>query len=459
VPRQQKERFTLIEIEFYNFSKKSNSTARPNNGTVISCELKRETTFQSPSFLIRYDMNDFLSFNYCKWNDHYYFINNVTCINASQIEVSCTEDVLATYKEEIGNYTCVIERSSHQSLLYPDAMYLPDDSWKKDATIIAEPVGLFPKGYSGNFIVRTTSSDGITLYYMTQEELDDLLSFMWSDGSWGDALKDAFTKLFFDPFKYILSIDWCPIRIDNFIHLSSTVKLGFWDSKVSGAIIGGINAPSVNFSYDIGITNSRYNKYQFQYWNSNFSRYFVKLPFVGVIQIDITKTANDQLTADYYYDAVSGLCEVWLRSGQNDLAHFQTKLSVPIQIGFATNNPSNILNGVANTGLQLMTGNVIGATTSGLESIKGGLTPDSSIIGSNGSITAILSSKDAAQYTYTCSSIVPYPPTEGYADGNRRKINTLSGYLKCRNASVAINGYSGDQDMVNNFLNNGFYYE
>lgn len=449
----------MIEIEFYNFSKKSNSTARPNNGTVISCELKRETTFQSPSFLIRYDMNDFLSFNYCKWKDHYYFINEVTSINANQIEVSCREDVLATYKEEIGNYTCVIERSSHQSLLYPDALYLSDDSWKKDATIIADPVGLFPNGYSGNFIVRTTSSEGITLYYMTQKQLDDLLSFMWSDGSWGDALNDAFTKLFFDPFKYILSIDWCPILIGNFLHLTDTVKLGFWDSKVNGEVIGGVNTPSVNFSYDIGITNSRYNKYQFQYWNSNFSRYFVKLPFIGVVQIDITKTANDQLTADYYYDAVSGLCEVWLRSGQNDLAHFQTKLSVPIQIGFATNNPSNILNGASNTGVQLVTGNVMGTISSGLESIKGAFSPDSSVIGSNGSINGILNNKNAAQYTYTCSSIVPYPNTEGYADGNRRKINTLSGYVKCRNASVSINGYSGDQESVNMFLNTGFYYE
>lgn len=449
----------MINVEFYNFSKKSNSTARPSEGTGVPVDLKRGTTFQSPTFVLRYGLNDFLNFNYAKWNDHYYFINSVTSINAAQIEVSCTEDVLATYKEEIGNYTCVIERSSHQSLLYPDALYLSDDNWKKDATIIADPVGLFPKGYSGNFIVRTTSSEGITLYYMTQEEIDDLLSFMWSDGSWGDVLSDAFTKLFFDPFKYILSIDWCPIRIDNFIHLSSTVKLGFWDSKVSGAIIGGVNAPSVNFSYDIGITNSRYNKYQFQYWNSNFSRYFVKLPFVGVIQLDITKTANDQLTADYYYDAVTGLCDVWLRSGQNDLAHFQTRLSIPIQIGFATNNPSNILNGAANTGIQLVTGNAMGTISSGLESIKGAFSPDSSVIGSNGSINGILNNRSAAQYTYTCSSIVPYPNTEGYADGNRRKINTLSGYVKCRNASVPINGYSGDQDAVNNFLNNGFYYE
>lgn len=449
----------MINVKFFNFSKKSNSTARPTNGTDIFVDLKKGTTFQSPTFVLHYDLNNFLTFNYAKWNDHYYFINSVTSINAAQIEVTCTEDVLATYKEAIGNYTCVIERSSHQNLLYPDAMYLPDDNWQKESTIIADPVGLFPNGYSGNFIVRTTSYEGITLYYMTQEQLDNLLSFMWSDGSWGDALKDSFTKLFFDPFKYILSIDWCPIMIGNFFHAPDTVKLGFWDSKVNASVIGGVNTPSVNFTYDIGITNSRYSANNFQYWNSAFSRYFVKLPFVGVVQIDITKVNKDQLTADYYYDVVSGLCEVWLRSGQNDLAHFQTTLSVPIQIGFATSNPSNILNGAVNTGMQLVSGNLMGTFSSGMESIKGALSPDSSVIGSNGSINGILNNKNAAQYTYTCSSIVPYSVTEGYADGNRRKINTLSGYIKCRNASVAINGYSGDQEKVNNFLNNGFYYE
>ena len=70
----------MINVEFYNFSKKSNSTARPSEGTTVPVDLKKGTTFQSPTFVLRYGLNDFLNFNYAKWNDHYYFINSVTSI-------------------------------------------------------------------------------------------------------------------------------------------------------------------------------------------------------------------------------------------------------------------------------------------------------------------------------------------------------------------------------------------
>lgn len=39
------------------------------------------------------------------------------------------------------------------------------------------------------------------------------------------------------------------------------------------------------------------------------------------------------------------------------------------------------------------------------------------------------------------------------------QISTLSGYIKCAGASVDIAGLAGEKEMVNSFLNNGFYYE
>ena len=53
----------MINVKFYNFSKKSNSTARPTNGTDVSVDLKKGTTFQSPTFVLHYNLNDFLNFN------------------------------------------------------------------------------------------------------------------------------------------------------------------------------------------------------------------------------------------------------------------------------------------------------------------------------------------------------------------------------------------------------------
>ena len=82
-----------------------------------------------------------------------------------------------------------------------------------------------------------------------------------------------------------------------------------------------------------------------------------------------------------------------------------------------------------------------------------------SVIGSTGTIAGVLENKDASSICYTRSSTVVNGVTDGYADGHTRKLNSLSGFIKCRNASVSINGYSGDQESVNMFLNTGFYYE
>ena len=40
-----------------------------------------------------------------------------------------------------------------------------------------------------------------------------------------------------------------------------------------------------------------------------------------------------------------------------------------------------------------------------------------------------------------------------------KQIKTLSGYVKCQNASINISGLAGDKEEVNAYLNNGFYYE
>ena len=451
----------MTDVYFFNFSKKNNSTARPDGeGTKISVVLKQGTNYQSPTFVLSYEFGAMLNFNYCKWSGHFYFITSTTSISYNHVEVTCEEDVLATYKDMIANYSCFIERSSKQDPLMVDQMYLPREDWRKDSTIVGEPINVFHNNdLYAFYIVRTVSSEGILLYYMSNETLNDLLDFMWSDGSWGDALSDAFTKLFFDPFKYILSVDWTPIKIDQFLHLDDTVKLGFWDSNVNADLIGGEKSPTVKFTYDLGIQNTRYTLNQFQFYDMRFSRYYAELPFVGVIPIDITKINSNQLTADYYYDAVSGLCDVWLRSGSNDLSHFQTQLNVPIQIGYTTSNPVNQIATGLSTGASIASGNVLGAIQNGIGAIRSTFAPDPSIIGSNASIASILSNKDASQFTYTCGSIAPDANTEGFADCNKRKIGDLSGFIKCRNASINVSGFTGDADKINAFLNSGFYYE
>nr|DAO34515.1 MAG TPA: hypothetical protein [Caudoviricetes sp.] len=451
----------MTEIVLYHFSKRKNSTKRPiGQGTEVPCLLKTATTFQSPTFILQKSMNDMLQFNYCKWADHYYFIDATTSINAGQTEITCTEDVLATYKNEIGEYTCFIERSDHQDPLLDDPLYLPTEDWQKQDTIVAQPVNVFVNGYAGNYIMRIVGAAGVETYYVTEKQLGLIVSFMYTADNFQELIENATTKFLFDPAKYIIDLKWLPFRSSNFIGIMNDVNLGYWDSGVQALLIGGASSsPVVHFSYNLELTNPLYSNTDFRFYNGNFSRYFVQLPCIGVVPVDITKTNNGQLLADYYFDAYSGISDVWLKSGSTVIGHYQCQMTVPVNIAGANVNIGDALIGGLSTVSSAMTGNALGVSSGVLNTMQTILSPEVTSIGAVGSVGGILNNLDASVICYTRMSTEPNGAGEGYADGNSRKISTCSGYLRCRNASIEISGFTGDQEVVNNYLNSGFYYE
>ena len=450
----------MTEIVLYHFSKRKNSTKRPiGQGAEVPCLLKTATKFQSPTFILQKPMNDMLQFNYAKWADHYYFIDSTSSINAGQTEITCTEDVLTTYKNEIGEYTCFIERSNHQDPLLDDPLYLPTEDWQKQDTIVAQPVNVFVNGYAGNYIMRIVGTAGVETYYITEKQLGLIVSFMYTADNFQELIENATTKFLFDPAKYIIDLKWLPFRSSNFISIMNEVNLGYWNSGVQALLIGGAStSPVVHFSYNLELTNPLYSNTDFRFYNGNFSRYFVQLPCIGVVPVDITKT-NGQLLADYYFDAYSGLSDVWLKSGSSVIGHYQCQMTVPVNIAGANINIGDALISGLSTVSSAMTGNALGVSSGALNTMQSILSPEVTSIGAVGSVGGILNNLDASVICYTRMSTEPNGASEGYADGNSRKISTCSGYLRCRNASIEISGFTGDQEAVNNYLNSGFYYE
>lgn len=451
----------MTEIILYHFSKRKNSTKRPaGQGTTVPCLLKSNTTFQNPAFKLKLTLDSALQFNYLKWADHYYFINSTVSLNNDMVEISASEDVLATYRTEISNYTCFIERSNHQNPLLDDPLYLPTEDWQKQDTIVAQPVNVFVNGYAGNYIMRIVGAAGVETYYITEKQLGLLVGFMYTADNFQELIENATTKFLFDPAKYIVDLKWLPFRSSNFISMMNDVNLGYWDSGVQALLIGGAsNSPVVHFSYNLELTNPLYSNTDFRFYNGNFSRYFVQLPCIGVIPVDITKTNNGQLVADYYFDAYSGISDVWLKSGSSVIGHYQCQMAVPVNIAGANVNIGDTLIGGLSTVSSAMTGNALGVSSGALNTMQSILSPEVTSIGAVGSVGGILNNLEASVICYTRMSTEPNGAGEGYADGNSRKISTCSGYLRCRNASIEISGFTGDQEQVNSYLNNGFYFE
>ena len=448
----------MTEIVLYHFSKRKNSTKRPTGqGTEVPCLLKSATTFQSPTFILQRPMNDMLQFNYAKWADHYYFIDSTTSINAGQTEISCTEDVLATYKNEIGNYTCFIERSSNQTTLANDTMYIPTNDWVLSTRNVSHKEKIMTSTYSQQYIIRVVSRTGVASYYINGDQLNNLLDYMYTESNFTDVIKDAITKLMFDPFKYIVDLKWIPFVESAFKkNNNEAIQLGFWDSGVMAKRID--EDTVVNFSYSFAFDNPLYAITDFRYYNPSFSNYFIKLPFIGVVALNPYKI-DESVNALYQFDATSGLCNVFLQSKKVVFASYQFQLSVPVQIGYASTNIAQLTTSAVSlvgAGLQ---GNIAQGISSGIEAGRSITAPEVSMLGTIGNISNILNNQILEFNSYACTSIEPDGASEGYADGTVRYISGLSGYIKCRNASIEISGFTGDQEAVNNYLNSGFYYE
>lgn len=448
----------MTEIVLYHFSKRKNSTKRPiGQGTEVPCLLKSATTFQSPIFILQRPMNDMLQFNYCKWADHYYFVDSTTSINAGQTEITCTEDVLATYKNEIGSYTCFIERSSNQNTFANDSMYIPTNDWVLSTRNVTHKEKIMTSTYSQQYIIRVVSRTGVASYYINGDQLNILLDFMYTESNFTDVIQDAITKLMFDPFKYIVDLKWVPF-VENAFKSGNdeAIQLGFWDS---GVIAKRIDEDTVvNFSYTFAFDNPLYAITDFRYYSSSFSNYFIKLPFIGVVALNPYKI-DATVNALYQFDATSGLCNVFLQSKKVVFASYQLQLSVPVQIGYASTNIAQLATSTVSlvgAGLQ---GNIAQGISSGIEAGRSITAPEISMLGTVGNISNILNNQILEFNSYVCTSIEPDKASEGFVDGNIRPISGLTGFVKCRNASIEISGFTGDQEAVNNYLNSGFYYE
>lgn len=448
----------MTEIVLYHFSKRKNSTKRPTGqGTEVSCLLKSATTFQSPTFILQRPMNDMLQFNYAKWADHYYFIDSTTSINAGQTEITCTEDILATYKNEIGSYTCFIERSSNQTTLANDSMYIPTNDWVLSTRNVSHKEKIMTSTYSQQYIIRVVSRTGVASYYINGDQLNNLLDYMYTESNFTDVITDGITKLMFDPFKYIVDLKWIPFVESAFKNNNNeAIQLGFWDSGVMAKRID--EDTVVNFSYSFAFDNTLYAITDFRYYSSSFSNYFIKLPFIGVVALNPYKI-DESVNALYQFDATSGLCNVFLQSKKVVFATYQFQLSVPVQIGYASTNIAQLTTSAVSLVSAGLQGNIAQGISSGIEAGRSITAPEVSMLGTIGNISNILNNQILEFNSYACTSINPDGASEGYADGNTRKISTCSGYLRCRNASIEISGFTGDQEAVNNYLNSGFYYE
>lgn len=454
-----------------NFAKRNNSTKQPTAGTAVSVLLKEECDIKNPTFIL--NSLDF-SINYVEAFGNYYFAD-VKNLDGNRSEIRCTLDHLATFKSQIQSYSGLVEYAASST-----DVTITDPRNKPTSLITATPTALTLTGVSfntvGGYIVGVLSdaangASGVVDYYaMTTAQMIALCQELYSQNIL-DKIKDQFTNAM----DSLVSCIWLPMTGigggSTAIHIGRetlTAQGGRITDRLASFSSGLV---TLGFSANSGGAGSSMTYLE----RAPYATGEIYLPFVGFVPLDMdlaafTKSVQldgwvDILTGDVVYKLKYGA--IWSATYNGNLA---TKLPVTAAsydgIGVASGALTAIgglaaavtaiaSGGSAIPGLVAMGAGAMGAAKSAElhTMINGG---NSSAIGASLGTTpyAVIYQNDPAQ-----SVLTGYRAEQGMPYFKVATLSSLSGYIKCADASVSIPGDGAEQEVVNGYLNNGFYLE
>ena len=364
-----------MEVQFFNFSKRSNETKKPSgNGTKITVHLKDRTPIISPVLLLQ-SIDDF-NYNYAyipKWK-RYYFVAAPVSVD-DMWEVALDEDYLASYKSEIGNTKCNILYATGSTKNIADTRIpITADLLRgheqaglngitiTDSTMGAVFVGITGNGSFGTYLLQNNSDikdllDGADSYWndLNINNTWDAIKQGWFGGSAAECLKSAIAL---------------PIVIGG-PDVSTTgledLYLGGYPCKRSGgANIQGyhVNKPVLKCDTSISIP------WQSNDWKriSQYTDIVMYLPLVGFLTIPASDAQYDSaLTVRYAINVTSGDISVMVKGASSNKMFAMASGNCAMNTAFGS---TGIDTNKAMQGTALGVGAIV-ATVSGV--ITGGL--------------------------------------------------------------------------------------
>lgn len=466
-----------MQAILYQFAKRTNSTKRPSGGQEFGIDLKAPCNIIDPEIKIA-TQSDPTGYNYCYLPtfSRYYWVKNWTYANGLWV-ASLTVDTLASYRDQIGNSTEYVTRSSAQyNGTISDGLY---PATAKVQTVTTAFQGGFAETISGGFFVigfiakAANSVGAITYVVMTHVNAKKLSAKLLTNVSYlsidNSEISDNLTKVLFNPYQYIVSCNYFPFGIAEItahLPLVSSVDVGWWSVDVPCWILGE-DHNNLTKSVSVGIPKHPQAASRGGYCNASpYTDYTIFLQPFGVIPLDASKLwGATTLSIQYTVDLFTGDSILRMFTDTNQLVHETTaKLGVPIQL-------SNITFDVPSGGGLLQTG--IAAAFGGLQAaLTGGSFSDvgNGILNAAQATNADVASKGATGSTIAFDAI-PYMVARFkiLVDDNnehhgrplckRVQLSTIPGFIMVDDPDIALNATAAEIDSVKSYLKNGFFYE
>lgn len=458
------------------FTKRINSTKRPQpaSATAHTVLLKDGADIKNPIFEL--NTLDF-TINYVEAFGNYYFAH-VQNIDGHRCNIICTLDYLATFKTQVGGYTGLIEYTSSSSKVdILDPRNTPRDLITMSATsftlsgININTVGGYIIGVLSN---SPSGSVGVVDYYtMTTSQMQAFCNELYDQG---------FIQRLIDQFQAVqdslVSCIWVPLTGIGGgsvpIHIGRETMTAD-GGKISDRLISFTSgSTTLNFSSGSGGAGGAMTYLE----KAPYCSGVLYLPFVGFVPIDMDVAAfTKSIQIDGWVDILTGDIVYNVKYGGVRVSSFNGNLAtkVPVSgagydaIGIST-GAMTVVGGAAAAIGGLITGGMGSAVAGGLAAaVGGGISAAKSaelhtmINGSNSS--AVGASMGTSPYAVIIqnepseTNLTAFQAAHGMPYFEVASIGSVSGFVKCYDASVSIPGDGEEQNVVNGYLNSGFYYE
>ena len=473
-----------MNVVFYSFTKRPNSTKQPNpsTGKNITCQLKEETSFLNPVLLISKDivsgafspsLYNYVNIPY--WQ-RYYYITDWNYQNGIW-ECSLAVDVMASFKSEIGNTSTYIVRSATEfdgdiiDTFYPATTQTAISRQQIWSDIYQTSVfdGCYIIGVINNSMWRFGA---VTYYVLDNSQLSTLLSYLFSSNIYSNSniseIGEGLYKSMFNPFQYIVSCMWFPYSPVKKTDSTVNITVGYWDSGVQGKLATTL-IKEYGFKTGVPIAQHPQASSRGDYLNhapyTTLTAYF---PPFGEIPVDTSFLQygnNNYLNGLIHVDFITGIADATfaITDGYGDKADVykyftqrQAQIGVPIQLAQVMSDYISSISSGISAVASGFTGNIAGVFSNIGNAIKESM-PKVSSLGTNGSLLEV---------TEPALLVAEY---RRLVDENRieygrplckiKKISTLSGFVQCGEDDNPFSATKTESEEINRNMKTGFFYE
>ena len=457
----------MIKINFYTFTKKVNSTSQPTgSGTELDCNIKAPSSIINP--VLEVGTVSPINFNYCYMPafNRYYLIDDVV-FNRGIWVLSCSVDVLASFKSEIGSSSGYVLRSASNSDGKIIDMMYPATS-EVDYQIVNPTLDPFSwSGFSGGVYVigikgsNNSNTNGIIYYVLEPAEFDKVLKeFYQENGAFKTTYFANVTKGIANSLAnisdFIASCRWYPVAPSTEVG-TRPIFFGSYQSSAVGYLAAD-NPGAVTYSASFASIPKHPQEARGSYLNcAPFAQYIFSSSFTGDVQLDsnimATKTSMNVL---FNFDITTGQVKITI----GDLMICYGNFGIDINLASVEVDAKGMVTSALSGLGSVLTKNVPGAI-SGLVGMVGSaldmLNPSPVGNAASGGYIGLTS---PIQLKCRFAKVVADDVTnKGKPYCQVATISTLSGYMEIRDPHVSINGTSIEANQINAYLTGGFYYE